>query len=120
MSLLDRLLGRTRARRAVDQYFKMLTTYSPKFTRFSGRLFDGAAQPKLQTLLKKRPNEISTWSQFLYRTATILEMQDSVIIVPLFNRSLEVVGIYPVLPSRCRVLQDAKGIYWIEYQFSDK
>ena len=143
MSLLDRLLGRTRARRAVDQYFKLLTTYSPHFTRFSGKLYemdavrsavdafarhcskltvkiDGAAQPKLQTLLKKRPNEISTWSQFLYRTATILEMQDSVIIVPLFNRSLEVVGIYPVLPSRCRVLQDAKGIYWIEYQFSDK
>lgn len=142
MSLMDRLLGRVRAKREVNQYFKMLTTYSPHFQRFAGKLYemdtvrsavdafarhcskltikiDGAAQPKLQTLLKKRPNEISTWSQFLYRTATILELQDTAIIVPLFNRSQEVVGICPVLPTRCRVLRDANGTYWIEYKFSD-
>ena len=143
MSLFDRLLGRYRASREVSSYFKMLTTYSPHFTRFSGKLyemdavrsaidafarhcsklsikFEGSAQPKMLTALKKRPNEISTWSQFLYRTATILEMQNTAVIVPLFNRTMDVVGLWPVLPSRCRILQDARGDYWIEYEFSDK
>lgn len=142
MSLFDKLLGRVRAQREAASYFNMLTTYAPHFRRWGGKLYeveavrsaidafarhvskleikiDGAAQPKLQTLLKKRPNTIMTWSQFMYRTATILEMQDNVIIVPIFNRSLELVGIWPVLPSRCRLLQDKKEKYWIEYKFSN-
>lgn len=142
MGLFDKLLGRVRTQREMSSWYNMLTTYQPKFQRFSGKLYemdtvraaidafarhvsklsikiDGAAQPKLQTLLKKRPNEIMTWSQFLYRTATILEMQNTAIIVPLFNRSLEITGIWPVLATRCRLLQDKKGNYWIEYKFSD-
>ena len=142
MSFFDRLLGRVRAQRELTSWYNLLTTYSPHFRRFDGRLYemdtvrsaidafarhvskltikiDGAAQPKLQTIIKKRPNEVMTWSQFLYRTATILEMQNTAIIVPLFNRSLEITGIWPVLPTRCRVLQDKKGEYWLEYKFSD-
>ena len=142
MGLFDKLLGRVRTQREMSSWYKMLTTYQPKFQRFSGKLYemdtvraaidafarhvsklsikiDGAAQPKLQTLLKKRPNEIMTWSQFLYRVATILEMQNTAIIVPMFNRSLEITGIWPVLATRCRLLQDKKGNYWIEYKFSD-
>ena len=142
MGLFDKLLGRVRTQREMSSWYNMLTTYQPKFQRFSGKLYemdtvraaidafarhvsklsikiDGAAQPKLQTLLKKRPNEIMTWSQFLYRVATILEMQNTAIIVPLFNRSLEVTGIWPVLATRCRLLQDKKGNYWVEYKFSD-
>ena len=142
MGLFDKLLGRVRTQREMSSWYNMLTTYQPKFQRFSGKLYemdtvraaidafarhvsklsikiDGAAQPKLQTLLKKRPNEIMTWSQFLYRVATILEMQNTVIIVPLFNRSLEITGIWPMLATRCRLLKDKKGEYWIEYKFSD-
>lgn len=142
MSFFDKLLGRIRAQREVNSFYDMLTTYTPHFRRFSGRLYemesvrmaidafarhvskldikiDGAAQPKLQTLLKKRPNTVMTWSQFLYRTATILEMQNTAVIVPLFNRSMEITGIWPVLISRCRLLQDNKGTYWLEYKFSD-
>lgn len=143
MGLFDRLLGRINDRRVASSYFDMVTAYSPRFRRFSGRLYemdtvraavdafarhcsklnikiDGAAQPKLQTVIKKRPNELTTWSQFLYRTATILEIQNTVVIVPLFNRSLEITGIWPVLPSKCRLLKDTKGEYWVEYEFSDK
>lgn len=143
MGLFDKLIGRINDRRVARSYYDMVTAYSPHFRRFSGRLYemdtvrsavdafarhcskltikiDGAAQPKLQTIIKKRPNEISTWSQFLYRTATILELQNNVVIVPLFNRSLEITGIWPVLPSKCRLLRDTKGEYWIEYEFSDE
>ena len=142
MGFFEKLLGRYRVRREIDRYYDMITTYQPRFRRFNGKLYevdavrsaidafarhcskldikiDGAAQPKLQTILKKRPNDICTWSQFMYRTATILEMQNTVVIIPIFNRSLEIVGLWPVLPSRCRLLKDAKGDYWIEYEFSN-
>lgn len=143
MGLFDKLIGRINDRRIARSYFDIVTTYSPHFRKFSGRLYemdtvraaidafarhcakltikiDGAAQPKLQTIIKKRPNELTTWAQFLYRAATIREMQNTVVIIPIFNRSLEVIGVWPVLPSRCRLLKDTKGEYWIEYEFSDK
>lgn len=142
MSFFDKLLGNVKARRELNASYKLLTTYQPHFRRFSGKLYemdavrsaldaiarhvsklevkiDGAAQPKLQTIIKKRPNPIQTWSQFLSRTVTILEMQNSVILVPILNRSMEVTGIWSVLPSRCRLLEDKTGKKWIEYKFSN-
>lgn len=142
MSFFDKLLGNVKARRELSASYKLLTTYQPHFRRFSGKLYemdavrsaldaiarhisklevkiDGAAQPKLQTIIKKRPNPIQTWSQFLARTVTILEMQNTVILVPILNRSMEVTGIWSVLPSRCRLLEDKTGKKWIEYKFSN-
>lgn len=142
MSFFDKLLGNVKARRELSASYKLLTTYQPHFRRFSGKLYemdavrsaldaiarhisklevkiDGAAQPKLQTIIKKRPNPIQTWSQFMARTVTILEMQNSVILIPILNRSMEVTGIWSVLPSRCRLLEDKTGKKWIEYKFSN-
>lgn len=142
MSIFDKLLGSFRARQEAASYYRMLTTYVPHFKRWNGLLYemdvvrssidaiarhvsklnikiDGAAQPKLQTMLKKRPNAVSTWSQFMYRTATILEMQNTAIIVPIFNRSMEIIGLWPVLPSRCKVLRDKNDRLWLEYKFSN-
>lgn len=142
MSFFDKLLGNVRARRELSASYKLLTTYQPHFRRFSGKLYemdtvraaldaiarhvsklevkiDGAAQPKLQTIIKKRPNPIQTWSQFLARTVTILEMQNSAILVPIINRSGETTGIWSVLPSRCRLLEDKTGKKWVEYKFSN-
>ena len=142
MSFFDKLLGNVKARRELSQAYSLLTTYQPHFRRFSGKLYemdavrsavdaiarhaskldvkiDGAAQPKLQTLIKKRPNDLQVWSQFFYRTATILEMQNTVVLVPILNRSMETTGIWSVLPSRCRLLEDKTGKKWVEYKFSN-
>lgn len=142
MSFFDKLLGNVKARRELSASYKLLTTYQPHFRRFSGKLYemdtvraaldaiarhvsklevkiDGAAQPKLQTIIKKRPNPIQTWSQFLARTVTILEMQNTAILIPILNRSGETTGIWSVLPSRCRLLEDKTGKKWIEYKFSN-
>lgn len=142
MSFFDKIFGSVKARRELNSSYKLLTTYQPYFRRFSGKLYemdavrsaidaiarhvsklevkiDAAAQPKLQTIIKKRPNPIQTWSQFLARTVTILEMQNTVILVPIINRSLEMTGIWSVLPSRCRLLEDKTGKKWIEYKFSN-
>lgn len=142
MGFFDKLLGNLKARRELQSAFRLITAYHPHFTRFNGRLFemdavraaldaiarhvskldvkiDGAAQPKLQTIIKKRPNQIQTWSQFLARTVTILEMQNTAVVIPIMNRSGETTGIWPVLPSRCKLIEDDAGKRWIEYRFAN-
>ena len=125
----------------VANYFKSLTTYQPVWTNWNGELYEselvrsaidararhisklkveilGSAQPALQTRLKKAPNPWHTWSQFLYRVSTILDMQNTAFIVPVFNKYLETIGYFPVLPSRCTVVEYEKEP-WLRYSFNN-
>ena len=139
MSLFDKIF-RPRTYQA-RQYFKTLTAYQPTFRRWSGALYEseivrsaidararhiaklsiqieGSAQPRLQTLLRKRPNQWQTWSQFIYRCSTILDMQNTLFIVPVIDRNNIVTGLWACLPSSCRILEDKQGTEWLEYKFS--
>lgn len=123
-----------------DGYFKTLTAYKPHFTSWNGRIYEsalvrsaidararhisklkveiiGTAKPALQTRLKLRPNGFQTWSQFLYRTSTILDMHNTAVIVPVFDEYMTVTGYYTVLPKRCEVIQ-VEGVPWLRYEFT--
>ena len=76
----------------------------------------GPANPKLQTRLRQGPNEWQTWGQFLYRLCTILEVQNTAFIVPVFNEFGETVGMFPVLPSSCEIVQYGAAP-WLRYTF---
>ena len=76
----------------------------------------GAAQPTLKTLVRHKPNEWMTWSQFLYRTATILYCTNTCFIVPVLDKKLETVGFFPVLPSNAKLVE-LNGKVWIRYTF---
>lgn len=125
-----------------NTYFKTMTAYQPRFTSWSGQLYEselvrsaidararhisklkveikGAAKPKLQTVLKQRPNEFQTWSQFLYRLSTILDMQNTAFVVPCIDKYGEICGYYPVLPSQCAILQTKDGRRVLRYTFVD-
>ena len=122
-----------------DGYFETLTAYKPHFTTWNGELYEsalvrsaidararnisklkfeiiGTANPKLQNRLKYRPNPWQSWSQFLYRTSTILDMHNNAVIVPVYNDSMEQVGIYSVLPKRCEIVE-YRGEPWLRYKF---
>ncbi|MBR2775786.1 MAG: phage portal protein [Prevotella sp.] len=122
-------------------YFTTLTAYRPHFTTWRGEIYEselvraaidararnisklkveilGSAKPTLQTQLRLRPNTWQTWSQFLYRCSTILDMQNTLVIVPVYDRYMTVVGYYPVLPKRCEVI-DVNGEAWLRYEFHD-
>lgn len=141
MSLFDKIFRPNRDRQMVTQYFKTLTAYEPTFRQWKGRLYEseivrsaidararhisklkieihGAAQPRVQTILKKRPNQYQTWSQFLYRMSTILDMQNNVFIVPIISRDNMITGLWTCLPSKCKILEDKRGQEWLEYEFS--
>ena len=139
MGLFEKIFGR-RPKQA-DQYgaFRTLTAYQPAFRTFGGEIYEselvrsainalaihsskldvsvsGAARPKLQTQLRKAPNSWQTWTQFLYRLRTILEVQCTAFIVPVIDEMGSVVGIFPVLPSSCE-LKDVNGTPFLQYRF---
>lgn len=132
-------------KREIDQpytgYFKTLTAYQPHFTTWGGELYEsalvrsaidararhisklrveiqGAAKPTLQTKLRLKPNNWQTWSQFLYRASTILDMHNTCVIVPVFDELMNPVGYYPVLPIKCEVVE-YDGIPFLRYEFTD-
>ena len=123
-----------------DGYFKTLTAYQPHFTTWGGELYEsalvrsaidararhisklkveiqGSAKPTLQTKLRLKPNNWQTWSQFLYRASTILDMHNTVVIVPVYDDLMNPVGYYPVLPKRCEIVE-YEGTPFLRYEFS--
>lgn len=141
MGLFDYIFKRPDKTRALkhDGWFETLTAYRPHFSTWNGKLYEvdlvrsaidararhisklkveilGAAQPTLQTKLKLKPNSWQTWSQFLYRASTILDMHNTVCIVPVHDELMNTVGYYSVLPTRCDVVE-INGDPFLRYKF---
>ena len=121
--------------------FQMLTAYQPQFISSPSSPYEcetiraavnarathisklsveflGSAKPKLKTLAKNRPNGFQTWSQFLYRLSTILDMQNTAFIAPIYGEFGEVTGFYPLLPSSCELVE-YRGEQWLRYNFAN-
>ena len=146
MSLFDWIFRPNDAKKSEDALhgaytmFRTLTAYQPVFTNWGGAIYEseivraaidararhisklkveivGTANPSLQSKLRQGPNQWQTWSQFFYRTSTILDIQNNAFIVPVFDERMIITGVYPVLPSRCELI-DFKGELWLRYKFS--
>jgi len=126
-------------KREFETTFKMLDGYVPRFTSFSGGMYEselvraainaiathisklhietqGAAKPALQNKLRHGPNEMQTWSQFLYRAATILCCNNTIFITPIWDQYGQISGIYTPLPHKCEVVQ-YDGVPYLRYEF---
>ena len=120
--------------------YKMLEGYSPTFTRFGGDIYEseliraaintrathisklrvemvGTARPALQNKMKHGPNQLQTWSQFLYRLSTILDVHNTAFIIPIYDIYGEPSGVFTPLPRRCELIQFNDTPY-IRYEFS--
>ena len=146
MSLLDKIFRPAEAKKSEEAlreakaFFQTLTAYTPVFTNWGGAIYEsemvrasidararhisklkaetaGAAKQSLQTKLRLGPNQWQTWSQFLYRTSTILDVNNTAFIVPVFDERMLVTGVFPVLPTMCSLVEYEDEI-WIRYQFS--
>lgn len=139
MGLFEKLFPKKGTEFVGSSYWKTLTAYSPVYSTRSGNAFEselvrsaidsharhnsklnvvfiGNGKPYTVTKLTKNPNEWHTWSQELYRITTILLMQNTCFIVPIFDEFGRIEGIYPLLPSNC-ALVDYKGEPWLRYKF---
>lgn len=145
MGLFDSVFRPRKAKesnRALNEstgFFQTLTAYQPAFTSWNGMIYEselvraaidararhisklkveiqGSANPKLQAKMRLAPNQFQTYSQFLYRTSTILDCNNTVFITPVFDESMTITGYMPVLPQYCTVVE-FKGEPWLKYQF---
>lgn len=120
--------------------FKMLDGYRPHFTTFGGSIYEseqiraainaratnisklkvemlGTARPVLQNKMKHRPNSLQTWSQFMYRLSTILDIHNTAFIVPIYDEYGDITGVFTPLPQRCELIQ-YDSVPYIRYEFS--
>lgn len=139
MGLFDFIFKKPKEQQAAS-FFQTLTSYTPMFSTWSGELYEselvraaidararhagklqvqtiGTAKKALQTRLKDEPNEFMTWFQFLYRVSTILDIQCTAFIVPIFGPMGTIDGLFPILPSNSSLVQDENGSPWIRYRF---
>ena len=145
MGLLDKIFRPSEAKKSEDAlkearaFFQTLTAYAPVFTNWGGAIYEseivrasidararhmsklkvetvGSANPSLQSKLAQGPNQWQTWSQFLYRTSTILDVNNTAFIVPVFDERMIITGVYSVLPSMCSLVE-YEGEIWLRYQF---
>ena len=146
MSLLDKIFRPAEAKKSekalqeASAFFQTLTAYAPVFTNWGGAIYEseivrasidararhisklkvetvGTANQSLQRKLAQGPNQWQTWSQFLYRTSTILDVNNTAFIVPVFDERMIITGVFPVLPSMCSLVE-YDGEIWLRYQFS--
>ena len=146
MSLFDKIFRPNEAKKSEDalkearSFFQTLTAYAPVFTNWGGAIYEseivrsaidararhisklkietvGTANPSLQSKLMQGPNQWQTWSQFLYRVSTILDINNTAFIVPVFDERMIITGIFPVLPASCSLVEYA-GEIWLRYQFA--
>lgn len=140
MSLFDRIFGnRPKPKGRYEGEFKMLNGYVPRFTSYGGELYEmeliraainaravhmsklkvevtGSARPALQNKLKHGPNEFQTWSQFLYRLSTILDVHNTAFICPVYDEYGEPSGIFCPLPTGCEIVQ-YNNVPYLRYEF---
>lgn len=141
MGLFDRFFSKKEIQTRPQGVFSTLTAYNPTFAPFNGKTiydsdiirscintrathrsklavdFLGSAQPKLKTILKNEPNTMQTWSQFLYRCSTILDVYNNCILIPIVNEYDETVGIFPVIPQNAQLVE-VDGEPYLKYLFA--
>ena len=139
MGAFSKLFGKIKAKQLLGGYFQMLDGYTPVFTSYDGGVYEmeltrgcihtfashcSKLQPKvtgpdargIQALLDSKPNMFMTGAQFLYKTATIYETQNTCFIVPVLDQWDRIVGYYPALPDSTEI-REQNGEPFLVYTF---
>lgn len=126
----------------VEGYFKALSTYTPSFTTYDGGIYEmeltraaihsfatacsklkpefaGSAYKSLERRMQYKPNDYMDTTKFLYRLATILSVNTTAFIIPLYNEDYVTIrGYYPLLPQQTELI-DVGGEAWLRYTFGN-
>ena len=145
MGLFDKLFPNRKEQEkkaVVEGYFKTLDAYTPSFTSYNGGLYEmeltrsainayataisklkpeftGSAYSSLAKRLQFKPNPYMDTTKFLYRLATILKVNTTAFIIPLYGKDMRtIVGYYPLLPQNTEVIE-VGGEPWLRYSFAN-
>jgi hypothetical protein len=138
MGVFDRFKKPTETQemRAVQNYFKLMTAYAPAFSTYQGGIYEmsltraaihafathcgklepkmtGSAKRYLEPILKFMPNETMDTYTFLYKLATILKVENTAFILPIFDERMRIVGFYP----QSSIGTEVRSIDGVQYLF---
>lgn len=140
MGLFEKIFRKPAPDRALGAaQWSTLTAYVPAWSTWGGELYEnelvraavdalarhsskldvrfiGTARRKLTALMKYGPCDWMTWQQLLYRTRTILELQNTCFILPVLDEYGELCGYFPALPSGSEIV-DVGGEPWLRVRF---
>ena len=140
MNLIDRIFRRKTVP-SKSESFALLDGYKPVYHTWGGAVYEselcraaidakgrhisklspvilGTAKPSLKARLSDRPNDIQTWSQFLYKTATILNVKNTCFVTSLFDDGGNLTGFYSIAPESWSILRDQMtGQLWLRFVF---
>lgn len=128
-----------RLEKQVNDYFKLLTCYSPCFTSFEGGIYEmeltraaihsfathvsklkpevkGPGNKQLERRLQFRPNAIMDTKKYLYRLATSYMVDNTVFIAPITDEYGSIAGYFP-MPLCNSAIVEYKGVKYIRYQY---
>lgn len=131
MGLFEKIFGKPKSSAPSQPIYATLTGYQPAFINSSGAVYEDAliratihAAAKHCSKLKVefhghgaaslekrllRPNAFQTWSQFLYRARTILDVDNTCVIVPGFDKYGRVDSLHTVVPSSCTMVGETNN-----------
>ena len=143
MGLIEKIFGKRKEPAKVEPLTRMetFTAYAPVFTSWGGQLYEsamvreaiyakarhimklkfdmqGSAKRSLYNAVKIRPNQWSTWPDFLERCNNIYETQNNLIIVPVLDEYGQTRGFWPVYPSGCEI-KEAGKVPFLVFQMSN-
>lgn len=139
MGLFEKLFPRRPPDADPRAYFKTLTAYQPVYTTYRGGLYEmaltraaiaafarhcsklhlelvGDFRPELAPVLGQQPNPWMDASKFIARLATIYQVQNNAVIVPVEDAAGRLVGYYPVLPQQTSI-REYGGAPYLQYEF---
>ena len=141
MGLFEKLFPKP-SRERVEGYFKTLNAYIPAFNSFEGGMYEmeltraaihsfatnasklkpeiqGNAYKNLEKMLQFKPNPWMDTTKFIYRLATILSVNTTAFILPMYGEDLKtIIGFYPLLPQRTEVVSVGNEP-WLKYYFGN-
>lgn len=141
MSIFDSIFRSRRKPPIPKNGIRMLDYYNSVFTNWNGEIYENAlVRASIETrarhmsklradftgeddlpikqVLSIRPNKFQTWSQFFARTSTILDVATTCFIAPMYDKRLNVVGIWTLLPQKTEI-REYGDEYWIRYELKN-
>lgn len=141
MGLFKKIRQKEKMEQKVSDYFRLMNGYVPIFSSFEGGMYEmeltraaihsfathcsklkpeikGPGNQKLERTLQFKPNRIMDTKKYLYRLATVYMTDNTAFIAPLYDNFFEIIGFYPLLTSKCGIVDYDKKRY-LRYDFGN-